>query len=412
MRRFPVHFVAALAQRRTASGAALLKDILSKELNGFREAGTYKEERVITSPMQSSITTTASSGPVLNFCANNYLGLSNDVAIREAAKKAIDERGFGMSSVRFICGTQDLHKRLENELTEWLETEDTIVYPSCFDANAGVFEAVLTAEDAVISDALNHASIIDGIRLCKAERHRYKHLDMAELEEALIKTQDKRMRLIVTDGVFSMDGDVAPLDKIRALADKYNAIIFVDDCHATGFFGDKGQGTPHYFGVKVDILNSTLGKAMGGASGGFSSGSKELVAIQRQRSRPYLFSNAIAPAVAAGTLEALSIAKEGKSLGVLKANTDHFRKEMNAAGFTVLGNPSCPIVPILLGDAALASKFADSMLKRGIYVIGFSFPVVPKGQARIRVQLSAAHTTEELDHAIAAFKEVKAELGV
>eukprot|EP00755_Sulcionema_specki_P024762 Sspe_Gene.15276::Locus_5309_Transcript_1_1_Confidence_1.000_Length_1337::g.15276::m.15276/K00639/kbl, GCAT; glycine C-acetyltransferase len=397
-------------QRRFAGqGPKILRDILQKQIEDIKEAGTFKNERVINTPQQSLVGTQETKQPVLNFCANNYLGLSNHPEIREAAKHAIDTRGFGMSSVRFICGTQDVHKELETRLSAFLGTEDTILYPSCFDANAGVFEAVLTNEDAVISDALNHASIIDGIRLCKAERHRYNHMDMDNLEEILKATQHRRLRLIVTDGVFSMDGDVAPLDKIVALADKYDAAIFVDDAHGTGVMGPGGRGTPAFFNVqsKIDILNSTLGKAMGGASGGFCSGSKEVVTIQRQKARPYLFSNTMAPCVAAGSLKALDILERDDSVvSKLRNNTKLFREGMQAAGFKVSGNPECAIVPVMVGDARKCATLADEMLKKGIYVIGFSYPVVPKGQARIRVQLSAAHTEEQVKNTVAAFKEL------
>lgn len=395
-----------------------LKAVAAGEIAKIREAGTFKNERVITSPQQAYINTSAHpSGPVLNFCANNYLGLSNNPQIVKAAHAALDSHGFGLSSVRFICGTQDLHKQLEKSVSTFLGTEDTIVYPSCFDANAGVFEALLNEQDAVISDELNHASIIDGIRLCKAQRFRYTHLDMAVLEERLKETQGCRIRLIVTDGVFSMDGDVAPLDKIVALAEKYDANIFVDECHASGFMGPGGRGVPALFGVsdKIDIVNGTLGKALGGASGGFSSGSAEIVTLQRQRGRPYLFSNAIAPSVAAGSLQALRMldgAEGAAARAQLSKNTTQFRSQMKAAGFTILGNDQCPIAPVLLKDARLAAQFSEKMLDKGIYVIGFSFPVVPKEQARIRVQLSAAHTTEDVQKAVDSFIVTKKELGV
>jgi glycine C-acetyltransferase len=390
-----------------------LRSVAAQQLKEIEAAGTLKRERVITSPQRSSISVTGRQSTVLNFCANNYLGFSDNERVVTAAKAALDTHGFGMSSVRFICGTQDIHKQLEKDLSAWLGTEDTILYPSAFDANAGVFEALLTEQDAVISDALNHASIIDGIRLCKAERHRYKHLDMAELEEVLRKTQDKRIKLIVTDGAFSMDGDVAPLDKIVALAEKYGANIFVDDAHGTGVYGKGGQGTPTLFGVadKIDILNSTLGKALGGASGGFSSGCKEMVMLQRQRGRPYLFSNAMAPCVTAGCAEALRVIKDSPdTLTQLRSNLQLFRTEMKKAGFNIVGHQDSPIVPVMLGDAKLAANFAERMLERDIYVIGFSYPVVPKDQARIRVQLSAAHSTDDVKKCIAAFIETKKEL--
>lgn len=391
-----------------------LREVAAAALAEITAAGTLKRERVITSAQSSYVTVSGVAKPVLNFCANNYLGLSNNPEIVAATKRTLDERGFGLSSVRFICGTQDQHKKMEKEISSFLGTEDTILYPSAFDANGGVFEALLGSEDAVISDALNHASIIDGIRLCKAERHRYKHLDMAELEECLIKAQSKRIKLIVTDGVFSMDGDVAPLDKIAVLAEKYGANIFVDDCHASGFMGPGGRGTPALFGVvdRVDIVNSTLGKAMGGAAGGFSSGSADVVMLQRQRSRPYLFSNSIAPPVLGGSLKALELVRRGEQLAQLQANTVLFRSRMKAAGFNVLGHDMCPIAPVLLNDARLAAEFAEHMLAEGIYVIAFSYPVVPKGQARIRVQLSAAHSTEDVNRAVDAFVNIKKVLGV
>lgn len=399
----------------TAAGQHM-KAILTKELEGIRAAGTYKNERIIVSEQQSSIRVSTSDKPVLNFCANNYLGLANNKRVVAAAKSAMDSHGYGMASVRFICGTTDLHKKLESQLTEFLGTEDTILYPSCFDANAGVFEVLLNDQDVVISDALNHASIIDGIRLCKAERRRYDHLDLAQLEEHLKKTQDKRMRLIVTDGVFSMDGDVARLDKIVALAEKYNANVFVDDSHATGFMGPKGKGTPSLFGVadKIDVLNTTLGKALGGASGGCSSGSKELVALQRQRGRPYLFSNTIAPAAVGGVVEVMNIlnGEDNAALAQLQSNTALFRTEMKKAGFEIGGHDCCPIAPVMLYDARVAAQFAEKMMAQDIYVIAFSFPVVPKEKARIRVQLSAAHSTEDVERAIKAFVTIKKEMGL
>lgn len=396
---------------------------IQSEINSIKEAGTYKVERIITSP-QSSLVTVAGgrSEPVLNFCANNYLGLSSHPAIVEAAKQALLSHGFGLSSVRFICGTQDLHKQLEAAISKFHGTEDTILFPSCFDANAGIFEACLGPEDAVISDSLNHASIIDGIRLCKAQRHRYNHMDMGHLEEMLKQTvaSGTRHRMIVTDGVFSMDGDIAPLKEICALAEKYDAIVFVDECHATGFLGATGRGTPELCGVegKVDIINSTLGKALGGATGGYTTGPKVLIELLRNRARPYLFSNTLAPSVAGASLEVfrmLSASSTGGSnplLQKLQANVKQFRTAMRAAGFELRGHDECPIVPVMLGEARLASELADEMLKRGIYVIGFSYPVVPKGQARIRVQISAAHTTEQVQQCIDAFVEVGKAKGV
>ena len=392
-----------------------LRALAAAQLDAIRAAGTFKNERVITSQQTSLISVSTGTSKVLNFCANNYLGLANHPEVIEAAKSALDSRGFGLASVRFICGTTDLHRKLEQDMSAFLGTEDAILYPSCFDANGGVFEALLTEEDAVISDSLNHASIIDGIRLCKADRHRYNHLDLKELEEILIKTQDKRIRLIATDGVFSMDGDIAPLDKIVALAEKYKANLFVDDSHATGFIGAGGKGTPTLFGVadKVDILNTTLGKALGGASGGLSSGSKELVMLQRQKGRPYLFSNSMAPAAVGGTLKVLEMLRNSPALQKqLQSNTKLFRTEMKRAGFEISGHDDCPIAPVMLYDAKVAGEFADRMMKQSIYVIAFSFPVVPKGKARIRVQLSAAHSTEDVERAINAFVTIKKEMNM
>eukprot|EP01006_Ploeotia_vitrea_P031599 TRINITY_DN63927_c0_g2_i1.p2 TRINITY_DN63927_c0_g2~~TRINITY_DN63927_c0_g2_i1.p2 ORF type:complete len:408 (+),score=59.69 TRINITY_DN63927_c0_g2_i1:25-1248(+) len=404
-----------LSRRCILRANAKFNDNIGKILTTIKDAGTWKAERVITSPQGAQIGVAGTEAKVINFCANNYLGLASDPQVMAGAHKYIDSHGAGLSSVRFICGTQDIHKKLEQTISDFLEREDTILYPSCFDANAGVFECVLTAEDAIISDSLNHASIIDGVRLCKAKRFVYQHTDMKDLEEVLKNTQDRRLRLIATDGVFSMDGDIAPLDKIVELAEKYDAAIFVDDCHATGFFGPGGRGTPHHFGVhdKIDILHSTLGKAMGGASGGFSSGSKELVALQRQRSRPYLFSNSIAPSVVGATQAAFDLLISSSAmLDQLRSNTDLFRSGLKKAGFNVLGHDSCPIVPVMLGDAKLASEFADEMMSQGIYVIGFSFPVVPTGKARIRVQLSASHSTADVQKAIDAFTTVGKAKGV
>ncbi len=391
-----------------------LKPILEKELEEIRKAGTYKEERVICTPQSSAIKVEGRIDEVLNFCANNYLGLSSHPEVIEAAKSAFDTHGFGLSSVRFICGTQDIHKELEFKIAQFHKTDDAILYSSCFDANAGLFETILTAEDAVISDALNHASIIDGIRLCKAKRFRYKHADMKDLEEKLKEAQDARIRLIATDGVFSMDGDLAPLDKICELAEKYDAVVMVDDSHATGFVGPTGRGTPEHFGVidQIDILTSTLGKALGGASGGYTTGRKEIVEYLRQRSRPYLFSNTLAPAIVKAAIKVFDILSTTDELRKrLYENTQYFRQKISEAGFTIKPGEH-PIVPIMLGDAKLATEFADKMLEKGIYVIGFSYPVVPKGEARIRVQISAAHTREHLDRAIKAFTEVGKELGV
>ena len=381
-------------------------------LDEIRDAGLWKEERVITSPQGAEIA--VGDKTVINFCANNYLGLSNHPKVLEAARGALGERGYGLSSVRFICGTQDRHKELEDEITRFLGTEDTILYSSCFDANAGLFETLLGPEDAVISADLNHASVIDGIRLCKAGRHRYKHDDMGELEDALRKTQSARHRLIATDGVFSMDGDIAKLSEICDLAERYGAMVMVDDSHATGFLGARGRGTHEYAGCmeRVDIITSTLGKALGGASGGFTSARKPIVELLRNRSRPYLFSNTLAPPIVAGSLAALSLLSESTELrDKLERNTRRFRHGMTAAGFDIRPGDH-PIVPIMLGDAKLAVDFAARLMDDGIYVIGFSYPVVPKGKARIRVQLSAAHTEDEIDRAIAAFQRIGKSLDV
>ncbi|MCL6268871.1 glycine C-acetyltransferase [Sansalvadorimonas sp. 2012CJ34-2] len=390
-------------------------DQLSTQLEELKEQGLYKDERVITSQQSSDITVTGGEH-VLNFCANNYLGLANAPELIEAGQKALDKYGYGMASVRFICGTQDVHKELENRMSEFLGMEDTILYSSCFDANAGLFETVLSAEDAIISDSLNHASIIDGVRLCKAKRFRYANNDMASLEEQL-KAADEagcRHKMIATDGVFSMDGIIANLQGICDLADKYNALVMVDDSHAVGFVGDKGRGTHEYCDVmsRVDIITGTLGKAMGGASGGYTSGKKEVIAWLRNRSRPYLFSNTLCPTIASATLKVLDMLAAGDDLRArLRENAAHFRAEMEKHGFTLAGKDH-PIIPVMLGDAALAKDFADRMLKEGIYVIAFSFPVVPNGKARIRTQMSAAHTTEQIDHLVAAFAKVGRELKV
>jgi len=388
-----------------------MREDLQATLRQIRADGLYKDERVITSPQDSGITV-ADGSSVINFCANNYLGLADHPALISAAKQALDERGFGMASVRFICGTQDLHKQLENKLSEFLGTDDTILYSSCFDANGGVFETLLSDADAVISDELNHASIIDGIRLCKARRLRYRNRDMADLEQQLKDAADARYRLIVTDGVFSMDGYYAPLAEICALAETYDALVMVDDSHAVGFVGPNGRGTPERAGVqdKVDIVTGTLGKALGGASGGYVSGRAEIVELLRQRSRPYLFSNSVAPAIVAAGLATLDLLESSGDLREkLAANTETFRAEMTAAGFDLLPGEH-PIVPVMIGDAARAARLADLLLARGIYVIGFSFPVVPRGKARIRVQLSAAHSTDEVKRAVAAFIDARAAL--
>ena len=386
---------------------------LSDTLHSIEDDGLYKRERLITTPQNIAINV-AGRGEVLNFCANNYLGLSDDPRIIQAAHDALDEHGFGMASVRFICGTQDLHKQLEQAISDFHGTEDTILYTSCFDANGGLFETILGPEDAVISDALNHASIIDGIRLCKAERHRYANSDMQALEAALQKTQNCRHRLIVTDGVFSMDGYIAKLDEITNLAARYNAMVMIDDCHATGFLGRTGRGSPEHCGVegKIDIITSTLGKALGGGSGGYTTGRKEIIDLLRQRSRPYLFSNTLPPPLVGAALKVFEILAEGTELrDRLEANTKYFREQMSAAGFD-LKPGTHPIVPVMLYDAKKSQQMADALLAEGIYVIGFFFPVVPKGEARIRVQMSAAHTREHLDLAIAAFKKVGQQLGV
>ncbi len=385
---------------------------LQGQLASIREQGLYKNERVITSPQRAHIT--VNGHEVLNFCANNYLGLGDSPELIAAAKKGLDQSGFGMASVRFICGTQDVHKTLEARLTKFLGTEDTILFSSCWDANGGVFEIVLGEEDAVLSDALNHASIIDGIRLCKAQRFRYANNDLKELEARLIEAKDSRFKLIVTDGVFSMDGVIADLAGICALADTYDALVMVDDSHAVGFTGEAGRGSHELRGVmgRVDILTGTLGKALGGASGGYLSGRKEIVELLRQRARPYLFSNTLMPAIAHATIACLDLLENGDSARVkLKQNAAYFRAQMSALGFTLAGEGH-PIIPVMLGDAKLAGTFADEMLKEGIYVVGFFFPVVPQGKARIRTQMSAAHTKEDLDRAIAAFAKVGKNLGV
>src|SRR4051812_994607 len=385
---------------------------IQQEVEEIRTSGLYKNERVITSEQGAEII--VNGRMVLNFCANNYLGLSNHPAVIEAAHKAIDSHGYGMSSVRFICGTQDIHKELEKKLSNFLGTEDTILYVAAFDANGGLFEPLFSESDAIISDALNHASIIDGVRLCKAQRYRYEHNNMGDLEAKLKESAHLRSRIIVTDGVFSMDGTIAQLDKICDLADKYDAIVMVDESHASGFMGKTGRGTHEHRGVmgRIDIITGTLGKALGGASGGFTSGRKEIIDILRQRSRPYLFSNTLAPSITGATIAVLDLLSETTELrDKLEGNTKYFRTKMTEAGFDIK-NGEHPIVPIMLYDSVLAAKFADALLKEGIYVIGFFFPVVPKGQARIRVQISAAHEQEHLDKAINAFTGIGKELGV
>lgn len=386
---------------------------LSKELDEIKNAGLYKDERVITSPQRASITVRGGK-EVLNFCANNYLGLSDNKRLVEAAKKALDQRGYGMSSVRFICGTQDLHKELEKKIAEFFGTEDTILYAACFDANGGVFEPLLSEQDAIISDSLNHASIIDGVRLCKAQRYRYANADMTELEECLKKAQDKRFRLIVTDGVFSMDGNVAPVDRIYELAGKYNAMVMVDESHSAGVVGQTGRGVTELYGLrgKIEIITGTLGKAFGGAIGGFTTGRKEIVAMLRQRSRPYLFSNSIPPMVAAAGIEMFDMMAQTNELQErLHWNTGYFVKKMQQNGFDIKPTQSA-ICAVMFYDAPLSQKMASMLLEEGIYVVGFYYPVVPKGEARIRVQLSAGHTQEQLDKAVAAFVKVGKELKV
>ena len=385
---------------------------IGKELAEIETAGLLKKERIITSEQGPEITVNGKK--VLNFCANNYLGLSSHPKVIEAAHKAIDTHGYGMSSVRFICGTQDIHKELEKKIAEFLGTEDTILYAAAFDANGGVFEPLFNEEDAIISDALNHASIIDGVRLCKAQRYRYEHNNMLDLEEKLKESAACRSRIIVTDGSFSMDGTIAQLDKICDLADKYDAIVMIDECHSSGFLGKTGRGTHEYRGVmgRIDIITGTLGKALGGASGGFTSGRKEIIEMLRQRSRPYLFSNTVAPSIVGASIAVLEMLTETTELrDRLEFNTKYFREKMTAAGFTIKPGDH-PIVPIMLYDAVLAQEFSSKLLDENIYVIGFFFPVVAKGQARIRVQLSAAHEKDHLDKAIAAFTKIGKELGV
>ena len=385
------------------------------QLASIRAAGTYKHERQLSTPQGVTVRTNGGE-PVLNMCANNYLGLAQHPKVRQAAHEALENWGYGLASVRFICGTQGVHKELEASLSDFLGTEDTILYGSCFDANGGLFETLLGPEDAIISDELNHASIIDGVRLCKARRFRYSNCNMADLEQRLIEADlsGARFKMIATDGVFSMDGFVAPLKEICDLADEYNALVMVDDSHAVGFMGKQGRGTHEHCGVmdRIDILTGTLGKALGGASGGYTSGRREIIEMLRQRSRPYLFSNTLAPVIAGASLEALSLLKQTTSLrDTLENNTRYFRKAMTDAGFDITPGDH-PIVPVMLGDAALAAKFADAMLERGVYVIGFSYPVVPQGKARIRTQISAAHTQEDLEKAVQAFIAVKQQLGV
>src|ERR1700710_2259723 len=384
---------------------------IAAELEEIKAAGLFKSERIISSPQGAEMQVNGKK--VLNFCANNYLGLSSHPKVIAASKKAVDDRGYGMSSVRFICGTQDIHKELEQKIAAFLGTEDTILYAAAFDANGGVFEPLFNEQDAIISDALNHASVIDGVRLCKAQRQRYKHDDMADLEEKLKATAGCRHRIIVTDGAFSMDGTIAQLDKICALAEQYNALVMIDESHCSGFMGKTGRGTHEHKGVmgKIDIITGTLGKALGGASGGFTSGRKEIIDMLRQRSRPYLFSNTLAPSITGASIAVLNMLSETTDLrDKLESNTQYFREKMTAAGFDIKPGVH-PIVPVMLYDAKLAQEFAAKMLEEGIYVIGFYYPVVPQGKARIRVQISAAHSTEHLDKAIAAFTKVGKDLG-
>ena len=393
----------------------MIKQHLQHELGAIRDAGLYKSERIIDSPQNTRISVPP-GGPVLNMCANNYLGLAQHPDVNAAAQQGLKEWGYGMASVRFICGTQTIHKQLENRLSEFLGTEDTILYPSCFDANGGLFETILGPEDAVISDELNHASIIDGIRLCKANRFRYKNNDMEDLEKQLENAEaaDTRFKLITTDGVFSMDGYIAQLDRICDLAEKYEAMVHFDDCHATGFIGDHGRGTHEYRNCmdRIDLVTGTLGKALGGASGGYTSGRKEIIEMLRQRSRPYLFSNTVAPPVVTGAIKALDLLTESTALrDQLINNAQFFRKGLSEAGFDLLPGEH-PIIPVMLYDAATAVEFADKILQKGIYVIAFSYPVVPQGKARIRTQISAAHSQEDLQFSLECFREVKKEMGL
>lgn len=390
-----------------------IKTHLSQELSDIKEAGIFKRERIITTPQGANVHVSTGQDVVI-MCANNYLGLSSHPEVIKAAKDALDTHGFGMSSVRFICGTQDIHKTLEEKIAQFYGTEDTILYAAAFDANGGVFEPLFGEEDAIISDELNHASIIDGIRLCKAQRYRYKHSDMADLEEQLKKAQNQRHRIIVTDGVFSMDGDIAKMDQICDLADKYDAMVMTDECHSAGFIGKTGRGVPEYCGVmdRVDIITGTLGKALGGAMGGYTTGKKEVIEMLRQRSRPYLFSNSLAPSIVGAGIKVFDLLSSTTELrDKLEENTNYFKERIIAAGFDIKPGDS-PIVPIMLYDAALSQKFADMLLQEGVYAIGFFYPVVAKGQARIRTQISAAHTIADLDKAIAAFIKVGRELQV
>ncbi len=390
-----------------------IKNYLTNELSAIESNGLLKRERIIVSPQGANVHVSTGEDVVI-MCANNYLGLSSHPEVIKAAKDALDSHGYGMSSVRFICGTQDIHKELERKIAEFYGTEDTILYAAAFDANGGVFEPLFSEEDAIISDELNHASIIDGVRLCKAQRYRYKHSDMGDLEAQLIKAQDQRFRIIVTDGVFSMDGDIAKMDEICALADKYDALVMTDECHSAGFIGKTGRGVPEYHGVmnRVDIITGTLGKALGGAMGGYTTGKKEIIEMLRQRSRPYLFSNSLAPAIVGASIKVFDLLSSTTELrDRLEENTKYFKERIIAAGFDIKPGDS-PIVPIMLYDAALSQKFADMLLKEGVYAIGFFYPVVAKGQARIRTQISAAHSKADLDKSITAFIKVGKELGV
>ena len=390
-----------------------IKNYLSNELTSIEDNGLLKRERIIVTPQGANVKVSTGEDVVI-MCANNYLGLSSHPEVIQAAKNALDTHGYGMSSVRFICGTQDIHKELERKIAEFYGTEDTILYAAAFDANGGVFEPLFSEEDVIISDELNHASIIDGVRLCKAQRYRYKHSDMNDLEAQLIKAQDQRFRIIVTDGVFSMDGDIAKMDEICALADKYDALVMTDECHSAGFIGKTGRGVPEYYGVmdRVDIITGTLGKALGGAMGGYTTGKKEIIEMLRQRSRPYLFSNSLAPAIVGASIKVFELLSSTTELrDRLEENTKYFKDRILAAGFDIKPGDS-PIVPIMLYDAALSQKFADLLLQEGVYAIGFFYPVVAKGQARIRTQISAAHTKADLDKAINAFVKVGKELGV
>eukprot|EP01114_Cavostelium_apophysatum_P022499 TRINITY_DN8162_c0_g1_i1.p1 TRINITY_DN8162_c0_g1~~TRINITY_DN8162_c0_g1_i1.p1 ORF type:complete len:431 (-),score=100.07 TRINITY_DN8162_c0_g1_i1:8-1300(-) len=411
------HFAIRCIGTQKSTNDKVFVDVLRKQLDDIRKAGTYKQERIIVSPQSSSIFVQPANQikqDVINFCANNYLGLADSKPLIQASKEAMDVYGLGLSSVRFICGTQDIHKKLESTIAKFHGKDDSILYASCFDANGGIFEAILGPEDAILSDELNHASIIDGIRLAKAQKHRYKHNDMDDLKAKLEAAKDARVKLIVTDGVFSMDGEIAPLDKICDLADKYGALVMIDDCHATGFLGKTGRGSAEHHGVldRVDIINSTLGKALGGALGGFTTAKQEVIDMLRQRSRPYLFSNTLPPAVIGATLKVFEIISNDTTLrDKLEKNTQHFRKRITDAGFDVAGKDH-PITPIMLYDAKLATDFANDMLTKGIYVIGFSFPVVPKDKARIRCQISAAHSIQQIDKCVDAFIDIGKKRGL